>query len=50
MAANLSLIAPSTSVNNTFSATLVSDQVLTGVSLDDFRLRQDNGGRALQRT
>ena len=43
MAANLSLIAPSTSVNNTFSATLVSDQVLTGVSLDDFRLRQDNG-------
>ena len=39
MAANLSWQIPATSVNNTFSATLVSDQVLTGVSLDDFVLR-----------
>ena len=39
MAANLSWQIPANSVNNTFSATLVSDQVLTGVSLDDFMFR-----------
>ena len=39
MAANLSWQIPATSVNNTFSATLVSDQVLTGVTLDDFIFR-----------
>ena len=39
MAANLSWQIPATSVNNTFSVTLVSDQVLTGVTLDDFVLR-----------
>ena len=36
MAATISWQIPATSVDNSFSVTLVSDQVLTGVTLDDF--------------
>ena len=43
MAANLSWIVPPTSVDNSFSVTLVSDQVLAGVTLDDFVFRRDDG-------
>ena len=39
MAANLSWQIPATSVDNTFSVTLISDQVLTGATLDDFIFR-----------
>ena len=39
MAANLSWQIPLSDVNNTFAVTLVSDQVLTGVTLDDFIFR-----------
>ena len=39
MASNLSWQIPLSDVNNTFAVTLVSDQVLTGVTLDDFIFR-----------
>ena len=39
MAANLSWQIPLSDVNNTFAVTLISDQVLTGVTLDDFIFR-----------
>ena len=43
MAANLSWQVPQTTTDNTFSVTLVSDQALTGVSLDDFTFRREDG-------
>ena len=50
MAAILSWQIPTVTVNNTFSVTLVSDQKLMGVTLQDFVFRRDDGSVIQQAT